>query len=543
MQIARPHCPMNRLRNLVLCTLVAGWAHPAGGLGAGGPDLKALAETGRRSAARLEKEGASWTAVTTVNGTARVTVRTVALRDRRRIRVAMAAGGAERPAATIVERDGGWFVDEPGGIRGKYRPFEAPFYLPTMCAFLGRSELMFLTDADTDLGKYEKTDRGVATYRSPLPPQWRQMLRGAVKQFNALKQRGRGTAELEKMLAGALDLLENGVPTAVDLKTGLLTKFGTETGQTEIHAITWTPAVDPQTFDVKGKWHDFTDDPTEGDVNDLVMIAHYGFWRPGHRSKGDPDARLLNLKTGRMRRVPFAGMISMPGCFLKGRKKVVVCGMPAEGGKLGLYEVDLSTGANRELGANVFKAGFCFGPCLSADGKRLAVKFVEGADVTRPSPIVLVDVDSGRAWQLGRVVGGIHLSWLPDGKRILMLREEFEALDRPSVTTICTMDMKGGIRDIIPGGDPLLLDDGRVLFKPRGKRLWHTCDLTGKNVRLYADGLASYGFPTASPDGTRLLMMHFVKTKGPRPVVLKIGASSGGPATKLPGLWAWPAWR
>ena len=39
---------------------------------------------------------------------------------------------------------------------------------------------------------------------------------------------------------------------------------------------------------------------------------------------------------------------------------------------------------------------------------------------------------------------------------------------------------------------------------------WQTCDLAGKNVRPFANGLADYGFPSPGPDGKRILWMHFI---------------------------------
>jgi hypothetical protein len=50
-------------------------------------------------------------------------------------------------------------------------------------------------------------------------------------------------------------------------------------------------------------------------------------------------------------------------------------------------------------------------------------------------------------------------------------------------------------------------------------------------------------FPAPSPDGKRLLMMHFQPGKGPEPLIFPLGQNDGKPVTTVPGLWSTPAWR
>ena len=102
------------------------------------------------------------------------------------------------------------------------------------------------------------------------------------------------------------------------------------------------------------------------------MIAHSGIWRPGMKAS-DTDGRLLDLRTGRYRRIPFQEGTSLPGCFLKGRTEVAISGVDPFAGVFGLYEVDLKTGENRRLGGERLASGFTLMPALSPDGKTLAV--------------------------------------------------------------------------------------------------------------------------------------------------------------------------
>jgi Tol biopolymer transport system component len=91
---------------------------------------------------------------------------------------------------------------------------------------------------------------------------------------------------------------------------------------------------------------------------------------------------------------------------------------------------------------------------------------------------------------------------------------------------------------------PSLSPDGKtILFEEASARTCQTCDLDGKNVKPYAVGTKGYGFPAPSPDGKRILMMHFQQGKEPEPVIFPLGGTEGMPATTVPGLWTTPARR
>ena len=141
--------------------------------------------------------------------------------------------------------------------------------------------------------------------------------------------------------------------------------------QSRVIDFRWRDRIDLDDFKVDGRnWEDNTDDPTAGDLDDLVMIGHSPLWRPG--AKTSTDGRLLDLKTGRYRRIPFAGAEVLTGCFLAGRTRVAVTGLDAMGdGALGLYDVDLKTGANRRLGGDVLAGGFTLFPVLSSTARSM----------------------------------------------------------------------------------------------------------------------------------------------------------------------------
>ena len=97
--------------------------------------------------------------------------------------------------------------------------------------------------------------------------------------------------------------------------------------RTHVTGFRWLKQIDPKEFATDGsKWDDYTDDPTLGDRNDLLMIGHCGAWRPGMPSP-EADGRLLDIKTGRYRRIPFQGAMTLPGCFTRDRTSVLVTGV------------------------------------------------------------------------------------------------------------------------------------------------------------------------------------------------------------------------
>jgi hypothetical protein len=547
---------MNNHRNVALLVITSflaailvrvSWAQQAA---KSGPDKVALARAGQATIKRLEKEAASWTATTHLPGNTRVIVDVLGSPQTRRtvLRIEAPGGGAE--LLRIIVRDGVWYASE-GRTAGKYRPYEAPFNLPTAYFFLTRSDPQcVVASTGGDLGAYEGTAEGIATFRTPLERPVRQLLQSIVNQFQEIKKRNPEQAskpEMARAVERMGDLLAHGIPTKIEVASGMIVQFGAAERQTELHNFRWLERVEPKELEVSGrKWEDFTDDPTLGGTSELVMISHSGMWQPGMRSP-DTDGRLLDLRTGRFRRIPFHGSSALAGCFLRDRRKVVISGLDAIGGVMALVEVNLSSGDNRKLGGEPLASGLTLMPAISPDGRTIAALHKGSAGRILDSQVCLVDLETAAARMLGTLHDMAFLSWLPDGKGLLLLvRESRDPPDptAPTTSAIARMDMEGRITKIGEGGSPILLGDGKtILYQDTKTHMWKTCDLKGGNVRPFGDGLAGYGFPSPAPDGRRIIMMHFRPGKTPEPMILPIGESKGTPATTAPGLWAAPAWR
>ncbi len=518
------------------------------------PDLAMLVRAGRETAVRLERQAASWTATTRLPNDLRVVVTILSTPSMRRTVLTPQVGERKLGELRIIARDGLWYVSELGSKR-KYRPFEAPLLMNAAYFFLLRGEPRFVGKVSQKrFGNYEGTKDGVATYLTPLPASIR---KGIEYSLRGLEDLARQKPELANdpqsvRLIEQVRRMLRGVVVRIDLATGMYLQLGSADRQTEITDFKWLDTVAPEEFAIaQQEWEDFSADPTVGNADDLLMIGHNAGWQPGMKS-GDTDGRLLDVRTGRYRRIPFQGIATVPGCFLKDRSRVVVSGLDDTSGTLGLYEIDLKTGENRRLGGDALAGGNSLMPALSPDGKTIAVIHKKPEGRPLDSQIYLIDLSriglkGGDARPLGKPADVAFLSWPPDGQGLLLLKRESadpSNLTLPSTDTIARLGLDGRTTRLLEGSMPVVLNDGKtVLFEDTKTRSWQTCDLAGKNVQPFANGLADYLFPSPGPDGKRILWMHFVRGAAPVPTLIPIGETSGKPVVPAPGLWSLPCWR
>jgi hypothetical protein len=511
------------------------------------PDPVALAKAGRATSKRFQNEASSWTTTALTPNGIQFVVEVVARPDMRRSVLSIEAQGRREEFARVFQKDDAWYVIQ-GRHTGKYRRFEAPLDLPTAFMYLIRSEPRFITEVDPgSLGTYERTRNGTAAYRNPLPESLRTQLQNNIAEFEKFKKQNPGQTikpETVRAIDSARELIATGITTEVELTSGMLSQFGAPGRRTKVTDFRWRESIDPKEFATDGQtWDDHTDDPTSGNRDDLLMIGHCGAWRPGMNAP-ETDGRLLDLKTGRYRRIPFQGDMTLPGCFTRDRSRVVVSGLDAMAGVMGLYEIDLKTGANRQLGGDLLATGFSLFPSLSPDGKTVVVLHKGVSQRILEVQICLVDLATGKAKHLGKPRDTGPVSWFPDGRGLLTIDRNTAELSKPSIDTVCRMSLDGELETLCPGTSPVILGDGKtILFEDQASRTWKTCNLAGGDVRPFADGMKGHAFPAPSPDGKRILMMHFQPGGAPEPLIFAVGNNKGEPATLAPGLWTSPAWR
>src|SRR5579871_3174564 len=103
------------------------------------PSLKELFSASEKTAARLEKERASWVSRQEYSGNLIVEVGVDRTRQGDRFEVYGLIGKRREKFATLIVSNGLWYVGERDS-RAKYRPFESPFVVPTTVLFLTRTD-------------------------------------------------------------------------------------------------------------------------------------------------------------------------------------------------------------------------------------------------------------------------------------------------------------------------------------------------------------------------------------------------------------------
>ena len=347
-------------------------------------------------------------------------------------------------------------------------------------------------------------------------------------------------AETKARLKKIEDALKYGRLHEVDSRTGLLRRVEFENVRLEFGEVRWLEK--PPEISVPKGLPDRSS-PLPPDRDDLVMIGHSAMWRPGMASM-DTDGRLLNIRTGEMRRIPFDGVITMAGCFVADRNAVVVTGAGLTQGGFGLYLIDLATGVNRRLGGEELVTGMSMGPCLSPDGRTVAVMHKTSEGELLDWQMYLIDLESGRTRAVGKPFDGHSLSWLGDGSGLIGVRRHEVPGEKFHAKRIVRIGLDGAIEELRSGDFAQVIgrNRDRILFQDDDDQ-WYTCDLTGANVKKVGDGLPGHQFPTISPDGERVLLMSFSKGRGPLPVEVSLADGKVTPTKAGPGLWVMPGWR
>jgi hypothetical protein len=258
-----------------------------------------------------------------------------------------------------------------------------------------------------------------------------------------------------------------------------------------------------------------------------------------------PDGYLLNLRTKQLRRLPYEGFVSMPGCFLKDRREVIVSGVDLDG-QMGLLKLNLLTRENTEVAYGPFKGGITLMAELSPDGRKVATMQALGGEKMTDLQIRVIDLQSGRSELLGKPGNiGAPFSWLPDGDGLVLKRfERTSDLHAIEPRILCRLGLDGKLTDLRRGDWPVVLRKSRrMLYQDDATRLWHTCDLDGTKSELFAEGLKGYGFPAVSPDETKIIFTRFEKGKAPRLMVFEFGKADGKPAVQAKGFMGTPVWR
>jgi hypothetical protein len=339
--------------------------------------------------------------------------------------------------------------------------------------------------------------------------------------------------------------LAKGEVLSLDEKSGIIVEFKIHDLVITVEDFRWLRKAPADAFALpkNARWDEQNQPLSESDLDDCVMVARDPIFVMGV-GKLALDGYLLNLKTGRMRRLPYQGFATMPGCFLKDRKEVIVTGLDI-GGQVDLLKLNLITGENLPVYGQ-FKGAKVTMAELSPSGRKIAtLQMLNGANLL-DLQIRVIDLQSGASELLGKPTGiGAPFSWLPDGDGLILKRfGPKEDLNVVEPRILCRLALDGKLSDLRPGDSPVVLRKSqRILYEDNDTSLWHICHLDGSEPKLFANGMKGYGTPAVSPDETRILFALFEKGKLPQLTLFDLGKTEGKLVVRSVGFTGNPVWR
>jgi hypothetical protein len=441
------------------------------------------------------------------------------------------------PFARVISKSGKWYVEEYGGLKGIYLPWQAPFSFEVVALLL--SECWPSGYVLEDGHRYGETRNQVTTVRAPLKAGQRAMAEAFLQEAAASGVVPAG--ELKRNLGAIKQRLKEGNVLKVDARTGLLR--GLSLGNVEIvyGRVEWL-SKKPE-ISLLAHLPDFSA-PFPKDRENLIMIGRAGAWRPGLPNM-DAGGHLLNLENGKLLRIPFVGSSCMPGCFVAERSKVAVTARETSGAGVGLYLIHLDSGKSERLGGKSFATGQCQGPVLSPDGKSLAVTHSHSILMRQ---LYLLDLAGGKPRAIGRPRDASGFSWIGDGSGLIGITRQRRTGVPEGVPEyrMTRFGLDGSVRNLREdvGNFALVVGEkgDRILFQEKGNS-WHTCDLNGGDVKMLGKGLSGLDFPSASPDGKRVIMIEHDEKERTCPVVVDLATGEVKKAKAEEGRWVLPVWR
>ncbi|MGE0713452.1 MAG: TolB family protein [Planctomycetota bacterium] len=521
----------------------------------------ALRAGAARTRADLARRTARWSVIFRTRQGAQVEVEVVRapFATRRLLRIQLADRPPREVLRVIEHEDGAagspssWYVSETGGVRGIYRPREAPFLYPSAYRYLDAARLPLVEDPAALGGFHGAGAEGRWRFRRDLPGAQRRNLERLIASLEAMVRGRPGgeapaqvPAQVKVRLVQARAALAEGLLSEVDPATGLLHAYGPPDLRARLVGFRWLDEPDLAAFVTEGETLPDRRAPLAGEV---VLLAHCGIWRPGSQ-RAEVDLRWVSLTTGEVRRPPVALPLALPGCVLpaRGEQPAGLLVTAPEAGGVGLFRVELPSGRTTRLGGRALERGACLRPAVSPDGRTVA--FLHLADEAEAkAQVSLLDLAVPERVRLKGVplVAGETLSWFSSGDALLLTRRvPFLPGEPPYASTVRLNLADGAMRELCRGESPVFVSGGqRILYRERAGT-WSTCDLQGKDRLQVGDGLKDLSSPAPGPRGERVLMIE-EHASGPRPVVVELETGARAPL-KLQepfqgGLWGLPVWR
>ncbi len=498
--------------------------------------LDQLEEKASESKARLQAGPARWTVRATTATGARFGLRIVSAPPEFEARILLKPDSSRpEPFARIVSQGGKWAVEEFGGLKGIYRPWEAPFSYEVVALLLSEAWPPPYVRSEEHVLKGKVGETMVV--RAPLSGGQRGLAESFLREAAEMETKPGAESELARNLKAIRTRLKDGNQLRVDGRTGLMERLALGNIELEYGRVEWLKER-PEIPNLNS-YPDFSA-PLPADRDGIIMIGRAGGWRPGYPEM-DSGGHLLNIDTGKVTRIPFVGNSCLPGCFSDQRTKVVVTARENDGSGVGLYLIDLLKGEQIRLGGETFAGGLCEHPVLSPDGKMLAVTFSRRRSTRQ---IHLLTPEHEAPQPVGEPQDIRSLSWVGDGRGLIGL-----VGDRPGrggAGKIVRFDLNGVpsvIRANVGGFALVVGGEGELILFQDRDGLCYTSDLEGRAVRKVGDGLPDLASPAVSPEGTHVVMIARDDRKQSWPVVVELKSGKRFPVKVNRGRWLLPAWK
>lgn len=510
------------------------------------PELSKFVEAAQRTKRRLSSEPLKWSMQLDTGAEALMGVSIHKSPTASLYEFNLTVDAKTQPVGTILCLGETWYVSD-AFVKGRYRQYEAPISIPAGMYLMQSSELR-LVDAEFLAGsKVDSTDGDRVTIRVPLTDAHRTQIETVLKKSSELKSVLKGSnrtvpEQTQRIVTDAQDVIDKGNRFVIDSRTGQILEMGMPARRIRFTPLVWLgPGPQPKLQPPPGDFPDHTAPIPEGDLGDVIQISSNKTWKPGQPS-GELELMLLNLRTREIRRAPFPFGPALPGCFSPDRSLIYATGLDPEVGAIRPVAINLKTGESQWIGGEAFTHGNWLDPIVSPKGDRLAILSpMSGQGLN--SQIHVIDLASGKPTPVGKPMDAAMLNWHPDGKSLFcMVREP--GTGGSTIRYVCRLDLDGKVTKLTKGGFPEVLPvQKRILFESEDEeRVLKSCDLNGKDIRLFGDGFKGYGFPTASPDGM-LILMKFKKGEAPQPCLVNLENYEVTPLDLGPGLWSRPKWR
>lgn len=506
---------------------------------AASPKIQELVDKATATRSKLQDSTCSWKITLGPGDGQGVEIHTTQTAKLTAFRFTIIQGTKRDSAGDLFIDEQFWYSRNLLAPPAKCRPYEADLFLPSFYALLVLAQPRYADIALLDQAELVRTTNGLVHLLLKSGPAYEntKLLLAKLSRLYEEDPALRSDPKIKKTFDNLRLAVEKGIELAVDDQTGLLRKFQIKPGYfASVSELSWTarPPVLP-----KEQWVDRTGVPEGLGENDLIMFGHAAL-----AETKDLDTYLLSPRSNQARRIPARGGVTLPGCFLPGRRTALVHEQNLLNGGLSPRRVIFETGESEEFFPEVFKGyHMSFGGSVSPDQKSVALLMMRDIGEIDRKQILTVNLADGTATKIGAPQDYTSVHWLPSGKEFLAGRMEWIADPHvPPPRSVCIIDLQGRVKKIADGDQPVPLPPNRILFQ-RKNGSWATMTSNGSSVRSFAPRLPeNCGFPAVSPDGKKVLFIQFGDSAPLGRAMVDIASGEITTVQNKSGVWTTPVW-